>query len=71
MRKEIAKDIYDALLGCSGKLDRSVALLEGSVEEEFFNSHRRRVGSILGTFYIEILRDIFDQHPELEPESMK
>ena len=71
MRKDLAEHVSRELLACSGKLDRSVAVIDGAVDQELFQRYRRLVGQIMGVLYIEILRDIFAQYPDLEPESMK
>jgi len=36
MSKELAQRISRELLACSGKLDLSVAVLEGALDQEFF-----------------------------------
>ena len=46
-------------------------MIDGAVDQELFQRYRRLVGQIMGVLYIEILRDIFAQYPDLEPESMK
>lgn len=69
--RALAERTSRELLACAGKLDQSVALLEGAVDREFFQSYRELVGQVMGLFYIEILRDVFKQYPDLEPESMK
>jgi hypothetical protein len=71
MDRHQAEKICRTLLDCSGKLDRSVATLEGLGSEEFQKRYRRLVGSIMGEFYIEIMRDIYREYPELEPGSIK
>jgi len=71
VRKDLAERIIRDVLAFSGKLDQSVAAISGSVEEDFFNQHRLAVGRAMGLLYIEILRDLFQQYPELEPESMR
>jgi hypothetical protein len=35
------------------------------------NEYRRAAGRVLGYLYTDLLRPIFEQYPELEPESMK
>lgn len=35
------------------------------------NEYRRAAGRVLGYLYTDILRPIFAQYPDLEPESMK
>lgn len=71
MRKEMAEEIVRELLACSGHLDRSVALLQETLREDEFTQYRSLVGQAMGLLYIEVLRDLFLQYPELEPESMK
>jgi len=71
MNKELARDVRDALLDCSGKLDRSVSILEEVTSEQFVRRYRRLVGAIMGEFYVEVLRDLYREHPDLEPETMK
>ena len=71
MDKELAEETIRDLLSCSGKLDQSVAVLEGAVDEESYIRYRQLVGQIMGLLYIEVLRELFAQYPELEPESMK
>jgi hypothetical protein len=71
MRKDLAERVVESLLACSGRLDRSVAVLEGSVDQQFYGSYRRRVGQVMGALYIDVLRELFQEHPDLEPDSMK
>jgi hypothetical protein len=71
MRKGLAERVVESLLACSGKLDRSVAVLEGSVDQQFYDSYRRRVGQVMGVLYIDILRGLFQEHPGLEPNALK
>lgn len=71
MRKELAEEIVRELLACSGYLDSSVALLQETLREDEFIRYRGLVGQVMGLLYIEVLRDLFLQYPDLEPESMK
>ncbi len=59
------------VLAASGKLDGLLATLQGTMNERRFLECRRLVGQIMGLLYIEILRDIFQQYPELVPQSMQ
>ena len=71
MNKALAKRIADDLLSCSGELDRSLSALQDEVDSDFFHDYRRKVGEIMGLFYIEVLRHIYDEYPELEPKSLQ
>lgn len=67
MNRDLAEELTRDLLACSGKLDRSVAIIQASADPGLFQIYRRSVGQIMGLLYIEILRDVFRQYPDLEP----
>lgn len=71
MHRDIAERLVRELLSCSGKLDQSVSLIHGVVEDEVFCRYRRQVGEVMGLLYIELLREIYAYYPDLEPESMR
>lgn len=71
MKRDYAEEVSRSLLEASGILDRSIARVEGAVGEETFRQYRAIVGQILGIFYIEILRKIYTEYPDLEPDSMR
>ncbi len=71
MRRDLAEKICTTLLECSGKLDRSVGVLARAVDAEFFDCYRRSVGQALGAIYLDILREVFEEFPDLEPDSFK
>lgn len=71
MRRELAEFICRELLDCSGKLDQSIIAIEDSVSPAFLTDYRRSIGEIMGTFYIDVLRSIFDEYPDLQPDTMR
>ena len=71
MNRPAAEKISQDLLSCSGKLDQSVAVLTGVLSPEDFQRYRGLVGQIMGTLYLDVLREVFELYPDLEPESMK
>ena len=71
MNKQTAEALIKDILACSGRLDQSVGAIQGTVAESDFKQYRAVVGETMGLLYIEILRDLFRQFPELEPDSMK
>ena len=70
MQRKTAEYICTELLYCAGKLDQSVGHLAGVVDPTFLRRYRRLVGEIMGAFYDEMLKDIFNEYPDLEPDSM-
>jgi hypothetical protein len=71
MHKELAESLVKGLLSCSGMLDQSAAEVQVSADQDFFYQYRSSVGQMMGSFYYDILRKIFLQYPELEPDSFK
>lgn len=68
MHRRSAEELTEDLLACSGKLDRSVAIIQSSSNPDFFQKYRTSVGQVMGLFYLEILRDVFRLYPDLEPK---
>lgn len=71
LNKQLAEEILGQLFECSGKLDQSVSILQGAVDDDLFIRYRRLVGQTLAEFYDGIMRDLFKQYPDLEPDSIK
>jgi len=69
VHKDLAKRVTEELLSCSGELDKSVSAIQHEVDENFFHSYRRTIGEIMGHLYIDILREIYTEFPDLEPKS--
>jgi hypothetical protein len=71
LSKELAEYVLGQLLECSGALDRSVGTLQGAVDDKLYARHRLLVGRTLAEFYDGVMRDVFKQYPDLEPDSFK
>jgi hypothetical protein len=71
MKHDLAEQVSQELRSCSGKLDKSIILIQGLVEEDAFKLYCRQVGKIMAEFYLEFLREIYTQYPDLEPESIR
>lgn len=71
MNADTAQRVRDILLDVSGKLDASVALVQGAVSEEEFRQYRRAIAGVMGALYFDALRPLFREHPDLEPASFK
>jgi hypothetical protein len=67
MQRSIAESITRNLLSCAGHLDQSVGYFSGVSDEASLTRYRRLVGQLMGLLYIEILRELFDEFPDLEP----
>ncbi len=63
--------IVDLMRDCSDKLNVSVQTVKDTCSRQEFLDYRKAVGRIMGDMHVEIMRPIFKEHPDLEPESMK
>jgi hypothetical protein len=68
MQREIASGIIELMTEYSAKLNQSAQLVKDSCPTEEFQEYRTAVGQIMGTMYVDIMRPIFKEHPDLEPE---
>ena len=71
MKKEVAAEIVALMRECSDKLNGSVQRVKDTCSQEEFLEYRRAVATIMGEMCVEIMRPIFKEHPELEPEDLK
>lgn len=70
MKKETAEKTSLALLRISSVLDTLLHEYEEKLGEEEFIAYRKKFGEILASVYLEVLRPLWKEHPELEPEEM-
>jgi len=52
---------------CYGKIENSVFLVRDTCRPEEFVEYRTAVGQLLGNISIDILRPIYQEHPDLKP----
>ena len=71
MTKDVAKELNRLVREASGLLDRSTGVAQDELSSQSFDSFRREVGLILGEIYFTVLEDLWEQYPDLLPESMK
>lgn len=72
MNRTAASAIVETVLEFASRIDGSIRnLMMTGPSGHQFNEYRRAAGHVLGYLYTDILRPIFAQHPDLEPESMK
>ena len=71
MRRDVAEGVTAFTLEYSAKLNQSVQRVKDTCSSEEFERYRRIVGRIMGYMYIDIMRPIFFEYPDLEPESLR
>ena len=71
VKKETASEISALLLEFSGTLDNSVALVASDGNADETAHYKRVVGKIMGEMFVEVLRPLYSEHPELKPPELK
>ncbi len=70
--KTSASAAVEAVLQFAPRINESIRdLMMTGPSGPQLNEYRRAAGRVLGYLYTDILRPIFAQYPDLEPESMK
>ena len=72
MNRASASAVVEAVLAFAPRINESIRdLMMTGPSGPQLNEYRRAAGRVLGYLYTDILRPIFAQYPDLEPESMK
>ena len=72
MDRASATAVVEAVLQFAPRINESIRdLMMTGPSGPQLNEYRRAAGRVLGYLYTDILRPIFAQYPDLEPESMK
>ena len=71
MDKLTAQKVVEILLESAGKIDGSTGLVQETCSDSEFREYRKACGAIMGMIYTDILRPIFSEYPDLEPEGIK
>jgi hypothetical protein len=69
--KETAARVSEAGERFVEALNRALLEVRASSSPPDYERFRRAVGLIVGEMEVELLRPLYKQHPELEPESMR
>ena len=67
MNNPEAKELLTILLSCQKKLDQALLLVEKINVETEREQLREAIMSIMADIYVETIRKVVIQHPELEP----
>ncbi len=71
MDKQLSRQLSEAMLEVSAKLDTSIALIQEQASDEDFKAYRLKIGTIMADIYTEILRPIYLEHPALKPPELE
>ncbi len=70
--RSISEAVLNELEECSSILNDSLHIaLGGECDKESYEIYKKLVGFSMGYIYIDMIRPIYKNHPELEPEELK
>jgi hypothetical protein len=71
MDKRAAKRVSEFVLKASGELDESVAFVRDNCSESEFLAYRESIGKVMHDLWVNVLKPIYNEHPDLEPQELK
>jgi hypothetical protein len=66
-----AKDLSEMLRTMAAQLDGWLQGLRGKEPEDSFKKYAKGIGQVLGAMYLDVLKPLYDEHPELTPPSLR
>lgn len=71
MDRALAEKLVKTCIAYSAELNQLLFEVKASCPKNEFEAMRHGVGQVMGDAYVEIIRPIFGQHPDLEPVGWK
>ena len=69
MNKYDAEKLSILMMQINSKMDQSAAFVRDKCTDSEFKEYRGKAGQVMGRV-IDILHDIYEQHPDLKPEQV-
>ena len=66
-----ANYVSDLFLDVNGRLNESIAKVQGSCSPADFEDYKRRVGRLINSIFEDILEPIYRKHPDLKPSELE
>ncbi len=70
MQKTVAEDIVGHLVQAAGRIAETVESLRGNVSDDEFKQYTKVIGETLGAIYLDLIRPICREYPDLDPGSL-
>jgi hypothetical protein len=69
LNREQSEVVVRAVVAAMDKLDRSLCALRGQCSQEDYAEYGGKLDAVIGELTDTVLKPIFSQHPELEPQA--
>jgi hypothetical protein len=67
MQRSAAEEVVRHLAQASGRIAETIESIRGNVPDDEFKRYTKVVGDILGAIYLDLLRPICREYPDLDP----
>jgi hypothetical protein len=67
MRRETAETITKALMVATKEIDDSLVVARAALSESEYVEYRRRVAAVLGAVYLDVVKWVVQDYPEMDP----
>lgn len=71
MKHEVAEKVVAIMQSVTKAMDESISLVQQQCPDEEFAEYRKAAGQVMGYLFTDIVRPIFQEHPDLVPEAMR
>ena len=71
MNKDIAEKTALAMQMASCIVDNHLRSLQDVLDKDEFSDYAQKSGKIMGEIYVEVLRPLWEEYPELLPKQME
>jgi hypothetical protein len=71
MKRETAEKVLPLLMEASARVNEAIARVVEKEGAETAHAFRRAAGQVMGEIYLDLMRPIHEEHPELVPEELR
>jgi hypothetical protein len=68
--KDVAAEVSERLLTVTRLMDESIALVQQRCPDDEFKAFRAGTGKAMGYLFVDVLRELWLEHPCLAPEGL-
>ena len=66
----LAERVANSFIALNDDLNQLRVHSQGQISDSEFGNLRRTVGDVLGIMYLDLMKNIWEQYPDLRPEGM-
>jgi hypothetical protein len=71
MKRETAERALPLLMEASARMNEAIARVFEQEDAETAHRFRRLAGQVMGEIYLDLIRPIHEEHPDLLPEELR